>query len=122
MTALRSAALANAGVGGHLISAGELVASKSCRGVDGSEYRAETAADFRKEVVARGVAEGVVDDLEVIDVQEEDGHEDLWLPGHAVAARCGFVTTTAAEFGKGHQTVLLETPFAPCSLARRDSH
>ena len=52
---------------------GELVATQPRDGVDGAHGAAQSLADRGEQQVARRVAKAVVDRLEVIEVQEEDG-------------------------------------------------
>ena len=68
----------------------ELVAADPGREVPGPQGRLDALADGREELVARGVAEGVVDDLEVVEVEEQDDRDQpgrvgrLEALGHAL--------------------------------------
>lgn len=60
-----------AGFARSLDEDGELVAAEPRRGVGEPQDRGETAGDGDEELVADGVPHGVVDDLEVVEVDEE---------------------------------------------------
>ena len=64
-------------VGKVLADDDELVASESRHDVVAPDGRGEPAADGNEEVVSGVVAEPVVDDLEPIEVEEEQGHHRL---------------------------------------------
>jgi hypothetical protein len=61
-------------VAGVLDEHGELVAAEAGHGVAGPHARVEPLRDLDEEPVAGGVAEAVVDLLEAVQVEEEDGH------------------------------------------------
>ena len=63
---------------------GELVAAEAGERVVGAQGAAEPAADLLQEPVAVGVAEGVVDGLEVVEVDDHQ-HERLVGPARACA-------------------------------------
>ena len=54
---------------------GELVAAQPCRDVTGTETLSDSVGDRAKQLIAGGVAEAVVDRLEIVDVDEE--HADV---------------------------------------------
>ena len=51
---------------------GELVAAEARRGVGGADARGQALGDLAQDLVAGGVAEAVVDRLEVVEVEEDD--------------------------------------------------
>ncbi len=55
----------------------ELVAPDSRDGVCRPDGGCESCADHREQAVARDVAEGVVDALEVVEVEEQHGHRSV---------------------------------------------
>src|SRR4051812_48079636 len=61
---------------------GELVAAEARRGVAGADAGGEALADLEQDLVAGGVAEAVVDRLEVVEVDEDDGQADV-VAAHA---------------------------------------
>ena len=61
---------------------GELVAAEPGRGVVGAQGAGDAFGDRDEQLVADGVAQGVVDDLEVVEVDEEDA-DDRAVPGAA---------------------------------------
>ena len=58
---------------------GELVAAQARGGVHAAQGRAQAVGDADEQLVARGVAQRVVDGLEVVEVDERDG-DDLVVP------------------------------------------
>ncbi len=60
---------------------GELVAAEARGGVAGADARAQALADLEQDPVAGGVAEAVVDRLEVVEVDEDDGQADVVAAG-----------------------------------------
>src|SRR4051794_20618174 len=58
--------------GDVLAQDGELVAAQARHGVPRAQDALQPAGDGAQQLVARGVAEGVVDGLEAIEVEEED--------------------------------------------------
>ena len=57
---------------------GELVAAQPSGGVTGAQDRPDPLGDADQQLIAGPVAEGVVDDLEVVEIDEQDG----MLAGH----------------------------------------
>ena len=55
----------------------ELVAAEARRGVGGADARGEPGGGLAQQLVARGVPEGVVDVLEHVEVDEQDGRPGL---------------------------------------------
>ena len=78
---------------------GELVAAQARGGVHLAEGRAQPVGDADEQLVAGGVAQRVVDGLEVVEVDERD-RDDLVVPRRAAAApaRCG--RGSSARFGR----------------------
>ena len=69
-------------VAGHVLGEDhELVAAEAGDGVVGAHDRAEPLGEADEQLVAGAVAEAVVDDLEPVEVEEEDRHLLLQLPG-----------------------------------------
>ena len=62
----------------------ELVAADAGDGVRGAQRRGERAGDLDQQLVAHQVAEAVVDDLEAVEVEEEDGGQPLRLAARAL--------------------------------------
>ena len=73
---------------------GELIAPDSGGKVAGPQRRLDSVADGRQELVAGGVAERVVDDLEVVEIEEQDDRDEpggigrLEALGHALGEEC----------------------------------
>ena len=61
----------------------ELVAAQPGSHVSLAEAATDAIADHDQQLVAGGVAEGVVDRLEVVEVEEEDHRPDAVRPRHA---------------------------------------
>jgi hypothetical protein len=55
----------------------ELVAAKARHGVAGAQRLVQAGRELEQQVVAGAVAQAVVDELEVVDVEEEDRHPGL---------------------------------------------
>ena len=64
---------------------GELVATEARQRVAVAQQRLETLGDRHQELVSHGVAQGVVDGLEAIDVEEHDREAALLAPARATA-------------------------------------
>src|SRR4051812_31469403 len=60
---------------------GELVAAEARGRVAGADARGEALADLEQDLVAGGVAEAVVDRLEVVEVDEDDRQADVVAAG-----------------------------------------
>ena len=76
--------VASRGVGDAVEQHGELVAAEARDGVAGAQRATQPARDGDQQLVADVVAERVVDELEAVEVEEQDG--DAARPGRA---RCG---------------------------------
>ena len=77
---------------------GELVAAEPRHGVPGAQRGRDAAGERDQQVVADGVAEAVVDELEAVDVEEQDraaGRRDR------AGARCRIWLTPIHEQGRG---------------------
>jgi len=61
---------------------GELVAAEPRDGIAGPDARLEALAECHQQLIANLVAEGVVDVLEAVQIQEHDGHADF-VPARA---------------------------------------
>jgi hypothetical protein len=69
------------GIAGVLEDDGELVPAHAGRQVGGADALAQAAGDLDQHDVARLVAVGVVDRLEVVEVQHQQAHRDPASPG-----------------------------------------
>jgi hypothetical protein len=72
------------GVGDPLQQHGELVATQAGRGVGRAQAALEPPGRGHQQLVAGGVAEAVVDVLEVVQVDEQDGQVPLARPSQGV--------------------------------------
>ena len=54
----------------------ELVAAEPGRGIGRAYARGDALRDLEQDAVADGVTEAVVDGLEVVEIDEQDGHSD----------------------------------------------
>jgi len=85
-------------VGNVLKQDDELVAAKAGNCIDGAHRAQQTVAHRGEQQIARVVAEAVVDDLEAVEIEKEDGD------GVAVSARAGVRQTTEKERAVGEPT------------------
>jgi hypothetical protein len=82
----------------------ELVTAEAGRRVTGADARGQALADLDQHLVAGGVAEAVVDDLEVVEVQEDHGHAAVLAP--AASERMAYALDEQRAVGQARDRVV----------------
>src|SRR4029079_11212572 len=94
------------GAGAHVVDEDrELVAAEAGERVAGTDAALEAPGDFDEELVAREVAQAVVDDLEAVHVDEEDGEAVVGPPGRE-ADRLAEAVEEEGAVGKAGQGIV----------------
>ena len=97
---------------------GELVAAQPGDGVAGAQARLEPPRDRDQQLVADQVAEAVVDDLEAVEVEEEDGEAACSGCRRARAMRLAQAVHEQRAVGQAGERVVEARAWRSCSSAR----